>query len=108
MSITHKVNGTEFHGVVANWNLPSIGSNNDKTIRLSPVGIVTWSIPMMLKTSFLLLQAMQTEAITELKTTTYGTRNSQATYTTVKMGIVNGDQAGHRVDNVNVEFRVTI
>lgn len=108
MSIIHSVNGTEFHGVVANWNLPSIGSNNNKTIRYSPVGVVTWSIPIMLKTNFLLLQALQTEAITELKTTTYGTRNSQATYTTVKMGIANGGQAGHRVDNVSVEFRVTI
>jgi len=109
MSVIYSVNGTTFHGVVSNWTAETVGRNYNNVVRYSPLMTNTWALSVMSKTDFLLLQAMQEETITELKTTTYGTRNSQATYTDViQMGAVNGTARGHRVENVSVTFRVEI
>ena len=108
MAIVHSINGTEIHGVSAQWETETIGRNYDNTIRYSPFMSLTWGIGVMSKADYILLLALQDVAITELKTSTYGTRNDQATYTTVQMGIINGTAKGHRVENISITFKVAI
>lgn len=104
---TYSINGgTTIHGVTALWDDVPIRRNDTGTIDYSSWKRHTWRCPIMGMTQFLELAAAQGEALTSLETNDVDDRNEAATYTSVILGVVNGQHVGLNVHNVMIEFRV--
>ncbi len=100
--------GAELNGVFAQWKRAIKRKRADGEIEYQPHAIHTWKIPQMDATSFLTLQALQGQVLTELKTNDIESRNSGAAYTDAVMRLINGRQQGMRMLDINIEFRVDV
>lgn len=104
----HSINGIEFNGIQATWaEVPTVTAI-DQTRQPSPWPQLIWSVDFMLKPDWLLLQGMQFVAITSLQSVDYKNRSAQGAYSQAFMSSVSGRQVGHRIENIEVTFRVGV
>ncbi len=98
----------ELSGVFAQWRRAIKRRRADGVIEYQPHAIHTWQIPQMSVADFLVMQSLQGQALTELRTNGIDFRNNLGIYTSAVMRLVNGRQQGTRMLDVNIEFRVDV
>lgn len=110
MTVAYSVNGgNEIHGVLSSWLRQVVRREDDGTIVYSNFAANRWIIRNIDMTEFDALRALQGTSLTSLETNDIDDRNAGATYTTVFVtAVINGQQIGREMRNVQIEFRVKV
>jgi hypothetical protein len=108
MTVNYSINGgSEVHGVESSWERIVKRTGLLETV-YSNIAINRWGIPQMDMSTYEGLSASQGNTLSSIETNDIADRNSPETYTTVTLGLVNGEHIGKRMVNVTLEFYVKV
>lgn len=107
MAVAYSINGgSEIPGIVSKWERIPKRQNADGTIDFADYALNIWTAELMTDTAYESLQTALGTALTSLETNDIDARNSSATYTTVLLDRLAGQQQGRRMVGVEAVFKV--